>query len=149
MRIADWNKIDEEEKRNLHWKHHPRTRIASLFSIIFVIVFVVVMMRIFQNRRVHVNRKPNAKEAFTVAKVFIKDKLKQPATASFARNKFESNIDTAHNSYQISSYVEAQDSSGHLLKTPWQIKMAYKGGDWADRKSWSVTNIMMDGVAPK
>ena len=95
----------------------------------------------------HVNRKPNNKEAFAIAKVFVKDKLKQPATASFSKNNFQSDIDTAANSYQISSTVDAQDSSGRIVKTAWQVKLAYKGGDWADRKSWDVLDIAIDNAA--
>jgi hypothetical protein len=147
MRYAEWNKLDDEQKRSSHWKHHPRIRMATLFSIIFALVFIVVMMRIFQNRRMHVNRKPNNKEAFAIAKVFVKDKLKQPATANFPKSNFQSDIDTAANSYEISSTVDAQDSSGRIVKNAWQIKLAYKGGDWADRKSWDVLDIAIDNAA--
>jgi hypothetical protein len=141
MKYADWNNLSDEEKKNTHWKHHPRIRIATIFSIVFALFFFVVMLRILQNRRVHVNRKPNAKEAFAIAKVFVSDKLSQPATASFPKNKFESAIDTAHNSYQISSFVNAQDSSGKIIKSAWQVRLAYNGGDWADRKSWKLIDV--------
>ena len=97
----------------------------------------------------HVNRKPNDKEAFAIAKVFIKDGLKQPATATFPGNKFKADIDTAHSSYQVSSTVNTQDSSGKIVKLAWQVKLAYKGGDWADRKSWNVTDLNIDKQAIK
>jgi hypothetical protein len=141
MKYADWNKLDDDEKKTMHWRHHPRVRTATIFSILFAVVFAVVLLRVFQNRRMHVNRKPNNKEAFTIAKVFVKDRLKQPATASFPGNKFKSVIDTAQNSYNISSFVTVQDSSGKLIKSPWQVTLAYTGGDWADRKSWKVLSI--------
>lgn len=148
MKYSEWKQLDDEQKRNTHWKHRPHIRIASLFSILFAIVFAVVMIRIFQNRRVHVNRKPNDKEAFAIAKVFVKDKLQQPATANFSKNKFDATIDTANNAYQIASTVDAQDSSGHIVKKAWQVKLAYKGGDWADRKSWELLGMQIDKNIP-
>jgi hypothetical protein len=143
MRYSEWNKLSDEDKRNKHWKHHPRVRIATIFSVLFAVFFLVVMLRVLQNRRIHVNRKPNAKEAFAIAKVFVSDKLKQPATATFPKNKFESDIDTAKNSYSISSYVDEQDSTGKMFKTAWQVKLSYTGGDWADRKSWKLVDVLI------
>jgi hypothetical protein len=141
MKYADWNNLSNDDKKNTHWRHHPRIRIATIFSILFALLFFVIMLRVLQNRQIHVNRKPNAKEAFAIAKVFVNDKLKQPATANFPKNSFESNIDTAHNTYNISSFVDSQDSSGKIVKSNWQVKLSYNGGDWADRKSWKVIDI--------
>lgn len=141
MKYADWNNLSDEEKKNKHWRHHPRIRIATIFSILFALVFFVVMLRVLQNRRIHVNRKPNDKEAFSIAKAFVTDKLPQPGTANFPKNKFESVIDTAHNSYNISSFVNSQDSSGKTVKSTWQVNLSYKGGDWADKKSWTVVEL--------
>ena len=143
MKYSQWNNLSDEDKNNTHWKHHPRIRIATIFSILFAVIFFVVMLRVLQNRRVHVNRKPNAKEAFVIAKVCVNDRLKQPATANFPKNKFESDIDTAHNSYHIASYVDEQDSSGKMVKTAWQVKLSYTGGDWADRTSWKLIDVMI------
>ncbi|TSD67173.1 hypothetical protein FFF34_007190 [Inquilinus sp. KBS0705] len=144
MKYADWNNLNEDEKKNLHWRHHPRIRIATIFSVLFAIAFAVIMLRVLQNRRIHVNRKPNAKEAFAIAKAFVKDKVRQPGSAAFPKNNFRSIIDTANNSYNISSTVNQQDSSGKFVKTPWQVKLAYTGGDWADKSSWKLVNISLE-----
>ncbi|WP_454802251.1 hypothetical protein [Mucilaginibacter phyllosphaerae] len=141
MKYSDWKNLSDEEKKRIHWRQHPRIRVATVFSILFAVVFIVFMLRVFQNRRMHVNRKPNAREAFAIAKVFITDELKQPATASFPNNTFESDIDTANNRYNISSTVNAQDSSGKTVKNAWQVKLSYTGGDWASRKSWKLLNV--------
>jgi hypothetical protein len=143
MKYSEWNTLSDDDKKNTHWKHHPRVRVATIFSILFAVLFFVVMLRVLQNRRIHVNRKPNAKEAFAIAKVFVSDRLKQPGTANFAKSKFQSDIDTAHNNYNISSYVDAQDSTGKTVKTTWQVKLSYTGGDWADRKSWKLIDVII------
>ena len=141
MKYAEWNKLNDEQKRNAHWKHHPHIRMATLFSIVFGILIFVMLLRVFQNRRMHVNRKPNNKEAFAIAKAFVKDRVKLPGSASFSNNDFQSDIDTARNSYSISSYVNAQDSSGRFIKNQWQVQLSYTGGDWADKNSWKLLDI--------
>lgn len=144
MNYREWKTLSDEEKKSTHWRKHPRIRVATIFSVLFAVFFTVVMLRIFQNRRMHVNRKPNDKEAFTMAKVFIKDRLKQPATASFPSTKFQSEIDTSKNSYGISSTVNSQDSTGKMIESRWNIILAYSGGDWADRRSWKITYIALN-----
>lgn len=144
MKYSEWNNLTDDEKRNTHWKHHPRIRIATIFSILFALVFVVFMLRVLQNRRVHVNRKPNAKEAYAIAKVFVNDRLKQQATATFPKSDFQSDIDTAGNHYNITSTVDVQDSTGHIVKSAWQVHLSYTGGDWADRKSWKVEDVKIN-----
>jgi hypothetical protein len=146
MRYAEWNNLNDEQRKNAHWRHHPHVRLATLFSILFSIVFIVFLSRVFQNRRVHVNRKPNNKEAFAIAKVFVKDRVKQPETAGFSKNNFQSDIDTAKNSYNISSYVNVQDSTGKFTKSQWQVKLAYTGGDWADKNSWKLIDISINNA---
>lgn len=141
MKYTDWKNLTDEERKSMHWKHHPRIRVATIFSILFAVVFAVVLLRIFQNRRIHVNRKPNDKEAFAMAKKIIKDNLKQPQTATFHDQKFKSVIDTASNSYEISSSVNSQDSAGKTSEKNWNIKLAYKGGDWETRSSWDVIKV--------
>jgi hypothetical protein len=141
MRYSEWNKLNDDEKKNAHWKKHPRIRVATIFSILFALVFGFALLRIFKNKRVHVNRQPNALEAFTVSKTIIKNKLQYPATTSFPTNKYQSLIDTATNSYQVSSTLNAQDSTGKIGKLNWKVQLTYTGGDWADPKSWRVNNI--------
>lgn len=143
MRYSQWNNLTDEEKKNTHWRSHPRIRVATIFSVLFALMFFVILLTVLKNKRVHVNRKPNSMEAFSVAKSFVKNKLSQPATATFPDNKFDAQVDTANNSYQISSYVNAQDSAGKSVKTNWQINLAYAGGDWADTKSWRVVNFKL------
>ncbi|WP_374950826.1 hypothetical protein [Mucilaginibacter sp.] len=149
MRYAEWNSLTNEQRKNAHWHHHPRVRLATIFSVLFALVFVVFLSRVFQNRRVHVNRKPNDKEAFAIAKAFVKDRVNQPQSATFAKNDFEKQIDTGRNSYTISSYVNVQDSSGKFSKKQWKVELAYKGGDWADKSSWDLVGVNIDNTAVK
>ncbi len=144
MKYADWNKLSTDEQKQKHWRHHPRVRIATIFSILFAVVLAGVLLSVFQNKRMHVNRKPIDKEAFAIAKVFVKERLAQPATANFSKNKFEAQIDTAANTYNVSSSVSAQDIGGNIRTHNWRVNLSYKGGDWADKNSWKLLGIDMD-----
>ncbi|MBL4677760.1 MAG: hypothetical protein JKY70_16390 [Mucilaginibacter sp.] len=141
MKYADWKKLSVEEKRNTHWKHHPHVRTATVLTILAACFFAVFMLRVFQNKRVHVNRKPNAREAYETAKHFVNDRLLLPQTATFPKNDFTADIDTARNIYFLQSTVNAQDSSGKTEQSKWETHLSYLGGDWADPKSWRVIDL--------
>jgi hypothetical protein len=51
MKYSQWNDLSDEDKKNSHWKRHPRIRIATIFGIVFAVFFFVVMLRVLQNRR--------------------------------------------------------------------------------------------------
>ncbi|TWR27061.1 hypothetical protein FPZ42_08495 [Mucilaginibacter achroorhodeus] len=145
MRYADWKKLTDEEKKAIHWRKHPHIRTATIFSIVGALIFALFMLRVFQNKRVHVNRKPNDKEAYEAAKRIVNGKLLLPQTSVFPKSDFTSNIDTAKNTYTIHSTVDTQDSSGKTVKMDWETNMSYQGGDWADSRSWLVKAITIDG----
>ncbi|MBK0379519.1 hypothetical protein [Mucilaginibacter segetis] len=141
MRYSEWRNLTPEEKKNTSWKKHPHIRTATIFSILFAIVFAVFLLRVFQNRRIHVNRKPNDKEAFAIAKEFVKQKLKQPSTSVFPKNDFTSTIDTATNSYQVRSTLKTLNDDGKMVRSEWKVNLIYTGGDWADKKSWQLKDV--------
>ncbi len=144
MKYTDWQALSTEERKTIGWHHHPRIRTATLFSITFIIAFIIIVFGISKNSSVHLNRKPIAREAFTIATTFIREKLKQPATASFPGSTFTSVIDTANNSYQVNSSVKSINENGKTINANWQIKLQYLGGDWSERKSWKVVEIIIE-----
>ena len=124
MKYSDWRSLSVEEQKAAGWQRHPHIKTATLFIIAFIVVFIIVIFGISKNTTVHLNRKPTAQEAFSVAKIFVKERLKQPTTAVFPDNSFKPVIDTAQNSYQLQSTVKAINTNGKMEKS-----------DWVDRKS--------------
>ncbi len=143
MKYSDWKLLTKEEKQQVKFKHHPHVRIATLFSVLFVLLLLVFVFRVLKNRTIHVVRKPTPEEAFFMAKEFVKDKLKMPATADFASQK-QVKADTARDRYQVTSQVNVQDVNGKPTKVNWNIMLSYTGGDWADQQSWKIMNLQMD-----
>ncbi|WPU96589.1 hypothetical protein SNE25_13780 [Mucilaginibacter sabulilitoris] len=141
MKYSEWRLLNDSERKSLGWHRHPRIKTVTLFTIAFIIIFVIVIFGISKNSTVHLNRKPTAQEAFNIAKVFVKDHLKQPSTAVFPNHTFKQAIDTAKNNYQIQSVVKALNISGKMVKSDWIVNMHYIGGDWSDKSSWQTDAV--------
>lgn len=141
MKYSDWKTLSADERKNIGWHQHPHIRAGTLFAIAFAIMFIIVMFGISKNSVVHLNRKPTANEAFAMAKLFVKEKLKQPQKAVFPGGSFKSAIDTTTNSYELQSTVKIENDSGKLEQSTWEVKMLYTDGDWAEKNSWQVKEI--------
>lgn len=144
MKYSDWKALSNEERKTIGWHRHPHIRTATLYTIVFAITFIVVLFGISKNSTVHLNRKPTAREAFDIAKVFVRDKLKQPSTATFPENSYKPLIDTASNNYQLQSVVKMINAAGKTVKANWTVKMHYISGDWSEKSSWQVQSITLD-----
>jgi hypothetical protein len=141
MKFSEWKALTADERKVIKWRHRPHIKAATLFGIAFLMFAFLFIARVGKNETAHLSVKPNATQAYKMAQNFVKDKLKLPASADFPKNSFESNIDTASNSYQLSGLVNAQDVAGHFQKQQWTANMKFIGGDWADRKSWQVEQV--------
>ncbi|AYL96060.1 hypothetical protein [Mucilaginibacter celer] len=136
MKYSEWKTLDADEQKNTNWHRRPPVRIASIFTTLFITALIVVTLGISKNSTVHINRKPTKTEAYAMAKVFIKDKLKQPEKAVFASSATALFIDTATSIYYISSSVKIENNGGRMERSVWEVKMKYTDGDWAERNSW-------------
>lgn len=68
--------------------------------------------------------------------------LKAPSTADFARGtvkQLEGGI------YEVSSYVDSQNSFGAMIRSPWKATLRFKGGDAAEGTNWRAEKIIFDG----
>jgi hypothetical protein len=141
MKYSDWKDLSAEDRKNISWHRRPHIKTATLYGIAFFITVIIVILGISKNSAVHINRKPTAKEAFETAKIFVREHLEQPSTASFPDNTFTPIVNTATDSYQIQSTVKSIDAGGKTIKSTWNIKMTYKGGDWSERNSWQINEV--------
>lgn len=141
MKYSDWKSLSTDERKNISWHRHPHIRTATLFTIAFAVTFIIVVLGISKNSTVHLNRKPTAKEAFAMAKQFVKEKLKQPEKAVFPGTNFKSIIDTTTNTYKVQSTVKIENDGGKMEQSAWEVKMQYTDGDWAEKNSWELKYI--------
>jgi hypothetical protein len=144
MNFSEWRELSAEERNNTSWHRKPHIKTATLFTIVLSLFAILFVLRVGKNETSHLNVKPTAKQAYSMAQGFVKEKLKLPASADFPKNNFESNIDTAANSYIINGFVNAQSTDGHFIEQKWSAHLKFTGGDWANRKSWLVEGVKIE-----
>lgn len=114
----------------------------------FVAVAVIVWLLVALNGPSHPRASaptapptPKAFDACVMSHVFIKDQLKAPATADFADcNDPETYVaHLAGNAWKVSSYVDAQNSFGALLRSDYTTMMRYEPS--TDR--WTLTDFSL------
>lgn len=108
------------------------SRINKFFAYIIIIgVVITVIASIFSsvndNDKIN-NTSVDEYDALVTAHSFVEDKLKAPATAEFPTIK-NTVIKKTENIWELSSYVDAQNSFGATIRTNWYVKMEYKLGN--------------------
>ena len=76
-------------------------------------------------------------EATTFAKEFVKQALKSPTTAQF-QNALDFRVsqlrdkkgNRIQNAWEVSGYVDSQNSYGAMMRTNWNVKLKNIGGSW-------------------
>jgi len=79
-------------------------------------------------------------EAFTISKRFVEDRLKAPGSADFPVLDFTSKYQ-GDGTYIVTSYVDAQNSFGAMIRMYYVAKLKYNGGDWSSRLNWTLLDL--------
>lgn len=113
---------------------------AGWLLFILIIVSIIVIIRVFNPSGLSVSiGPPNNEDAYYVAKEFIKPTLKGPSI-SFPESGYQY-AKEADSVYVIRSFSITKDESGEESKTPFEIRMKYKGGHNKNVENWSVLAI--------
>ncbi len=93
------------------------------------------------------DEEPNPAEleskAFIISQHFVKEKVKAPSTAQFPSFDFQS-IHLGEGRYKVTSYVDAQNSFGAMIRTNYTAILKYNSGDWADYRNWTLEDLKLD-----
>lgn len=57
----------------------------------------------------------------------------------------EPRVTKSGNTFTVRHYVDAQNSFGAQLRSPYTCRLTYNGGDWADITNWSCEYLELDG----
>lgn len=79
-------------------------------------------------------------KAEIIAKNYVESYLKNPDSAKF---KNVSSYESSSNTYEVKGIVNATNSFGGRIDTPFRIKIKYNDGDWANDYNWTVISIDM------
>lgn len=72
-----------------------------------------------------------------ISEYFVKQKLKSPSTADFPMFDYTSDYSQLDGTYLVTSYVDAQNSFGAIIRQYYSIKLKFNGGDWAEANNWT------------
>jgi hypothetical protein len=82
--------------------------------------------------------KPEATEAFAMAKRYVLESLKAPSTAKFPWYSEAFVKEESDNRWIVTSYVDSQNSFGAMLRVPFIVELTYGGNHF-----WRLDNILL------
>lgn len=86
--------------------------------------------------------------AFVISTNFVESFLKSPSSADFPFLDYSSVI-LENNKYQITSYVDSQNSYGAMIRNNWTTIVKYEGDSTgygnADIQNWELEELIFDG----
>lgn len=86
----------------------------------------------------------NSSMAYTLSKQIVTSALKAPSTADFPWLDFKvTRVDDY--TYNVVSYVDAENSFGAKIRSNWYVQLRYKGGDKYDINNWDILGVTIDG----
>lgn len=89
------------------------------------------------------NDVPDEGEAYIIAKHFVEQNLKAPATADFPWSADQS-IKKPDGRYIVRGHVDSENSFGANIRSQFLVEMRFKGGEWNDWNNWTLTGIAID-----
>lgn len=138
--------VDQEETRNKNRGCGCSSTSITLTVIILAIISLgfwamVLTMEDDENEDDEIT----ASKVSTICELIVENRLKSPKTAEFEKyrdqeiGKFE-----GEETYQVLSYVDAQNSFGALIRTHYECVVSYKGGEWTDLSNWDLEKLEVD-----
>jgi len=82
---------------------------------------------------------PDKIDAYLVAKEFVKDELKAPATANFGDNY--TFVDNQDSTYDLAGTVDSQNSFGANLRATWRVSLRWIGGSPENYVNYKLLDI--------
>lgn len=112
--------------------------IFALFSIVFLITIVAVAPsgnKDNPKNNKHKKEIVNPDKAWLMSQHFLESKLTSPATADFPSRYSRCDI-VNDSTFWLEGYVDSQNAYGAVLRTDFQIKVMYTGGEWSSQYNW-------------
>ena len=82
--------------------------------------------------------------AYVQAKNYVKTVLKSPSTADFPFLE-RTTRNLGNGRYEVSSYVDSQNSFGAEIRSNWTVTLQYTNGDSADQRNWQLEKLIVNG----
>lgn len=112
-------------------------------SILFIVIILAVIFNLLggEDNPETETYSASCEDAYVVSTSYVEQRLKSPSSAEFPYDSSTSCSREGNDVFQIDSYVNANNSFGTQIRTDWQAKLKYSGGDPMSPTSWSLKNI--------
>lgn len=80
-------------------------------------------------------------EPAIIAESFVNTQLTSPSTADHGSRLDATITHLGEHEYSVVNYVDSQNGFGAEVRTWYIITLKYDGGEWADKRSWTMTSI--------
>lgn len=140
------------DKKNFWRQQTQGARLGIIVAVGFAVIFLVIYTGnrsdplYGKKEDSSVQRKPVdalPSMAHVQCKRLVGQMLKAPATAKFPFAD-RTIAELGNKTYEITSYVDAQNSFGALIRNNWTCKMHFKGGDPFEFSSWDLLDIKVE-----
>lgn len=143
-------KIEEEEKLRASLrekgekKKQSKQAIGCLIVILIVVVFFIIIFSGGGGGTPTIQQGTSDTMAYIQSQAYVKTALKSPASAKFPFADYEYKK-YEDDSYLITSYVDAQNSFGAIIRSDYSTVLKYLGGEDADPNNWELKKLIIDG----
>jgi len=143
-------KIEEEEnlrarlKEKEEKKKQSKKAIGCLTVIIIVVVFFIIIFSGGGGGTPTTQQGTSDSMAYIQSQAYVKTALKSPASAKFPFADYEYKK-YEDDSYLITSYVDAQNNFGAMIRNNYTAVLKYLGGEDADPNNWELKELIIDG----
>ena len=108
-------------------KKKSSLNIVFILVILAVIIFACLMSRCGSDSSEPEVDKGDSIDAYLVCQDFVSEGLKAPSTAEFASMSDSTIRNTSGDNWSVSSYVDAQNSFGAMIRTHFVCDLVYRG----------------------
>jgi len=117
-----------------------------LLYALILIIFVVVVFSSGGNDSPSAPTEPLApteSQTYITAKSYVENVLKAPSTADFPTLGTVRKLD-GEDKYVVYGYVDSENSFGAMIRSDWEVRLKYLGGDWVKDNSWELEYINVE-----
>ncbi|MGB2964886.1 MAG: hypothetical protein WBB69_12960 [Anaerolineales bacterium] len=81
-------------------------------------------------------------EPYIISQVFVERELKSPSSARFPLYAAYGTTSLGNGRFNVSSYVDAENSFGAEVRAGYTAVLKFKGGQWNDSSNWTLESLV-------
>lgn len=128
---------DEEKKK----KDERKNQIYGIITLLVITALCLIIFSTCSNNGDDSSEKPDEPtetDAFIMCRLFVEDRLKAPRTAKFPASS-TAKISQSNNRFTVSSYVDAENGFGALIRSDFLCVVEYQGDE-----NWILKDIQIE-----